>query len=98
MTHRSLWAALAGLVWLVQGCTLAAPADIRAGVGSACQADSDCQAAKCNIPVSGTSQGFGICATSCVADTDCPIDALKLRILKKGPELLKLSELSGARA
>lgn len=25
-------------------------------------------------------------------------DALKLRILKKGPELLKLSELSGARA
>jgi basic membrane lipoprotein Med (substrate-binding protein (PBP1-ABC) superfamily) len=85
MTHRSLWAALAGLVWLVQGCTLAAPADIRAGVGSACQADSDCQAAKCNFTSSGTSQGFGICATSCVADTDCPTGTVCAKSLCQQP-------------
>ena len=61
-----LVAALLGI-----GCSLTTKTDVGAGIGSPCQSDDQCQAARCMPPVAGTKATGGICATTCLVDADC---------------------------
>lgn len=81
-----------GGVWLFllalltsDGCSVTAKTDVAGGLGSPCQSDDQCQAAKCTFPSSDTKATGGICATACTADADCPAGTLCAKSLCQVP-------------
>jgi basic membrane lipoprotein Med (substrate-binding protein (PBP1-ABC) superfamily) len=77
--------ALLVAVLLSYGCSLTAKSDVAGGLGSPCQRDDQCQAAKCTFPTGETKATGGICTIACSSDAECPSGTLCAKSLCQTP-------------